>query len=98
MNDKIPPIHPGEHLLEDFLNPMGIKPGQLAASITVPSHWIREIVQGRRPITAEIAIKLGRYFGMEYEFWIRLQNRYDLDVALDLLTDRLEYEVQPLAA
>ena len=98
MDDKIPPIHPGEHLLEDFLKPMGISPYELASSITVPPHWIVEILQGKRPITAEMAIRLGRYFGMEYQFWINLQNRYDLDIAMDALAGRLEVEVLPLAA
>ena len=73
-----PPIHPGEILLQEFLEPMGISQYRLAKSISVPQRRISEIVQGKRAITADTALRLGRFFGMEAQFWLNLQSRYDL--------------------
>ncbi|NIO10172.1 MAG: HigA family addiction module antidote protein [Deltaproteobacteria bacterium] len=92
------PIHPGEILLEEFLNPMGISQYRLAKDISVPQRRIGEIVQGKRAITADTALRLGRFFGMEAQFWLNLQARYDLLRAEDELSSRLKKEVRPHAA
>lgn len=85
-------VHPGEVLLEEFLNPMGLSQNKVAVSIGVPARKIRGIVHEKRKITADTALKLGRFFGMSAEFWLGLQSQYDLDVATDALADRLEKE------
>ena len=92
--EKLPPIHPGEILLEEFLQPMGISQYRLAKDISVPPRRINEIVHGKRSITADTALRLSRYFGMSERFWINLQSRYDLEVEKDRLKDRLIQEVQ----
>ncbi len=92
------PIHPGEILLEEFLNPMGITQYRLAKNISVPQRRISEIVHGRRGITADTALRLGRFFGMEAQFWLNLQSRYDLLCAESNLEKRLDDEVTPHAA
>jgi len=92
------PILPGEILLEEFLQPMGITQYRLAKEISVPQRRIGEIVQGRRSISADTALRLGRYFGMEAQFWLNLQTRYDLIRAEAELNERLEHEVTPHAA
>ncbi len=92
------PIHPGEILLEEFLQPMGISQYRLAKSISVPQRRISEIVKGTRRVTADTALRLGRFFAMEAQFWLNLQARYDLLVAESALADRLENEVSPHAA
>ena len=96
--DKIQPIHPGEILLEEFLKPMGISQYRLAKDIGVPARRINEIVHGKRAITADTALRLGRYFGMSPQFWIGLQTHYDLEVEMEKLTNRLEREVRVYAA
>lgn len=98
MAKKITPIHPGEILLKDFLEPLGISQYRLAHAISVPPRRINEIVLGTRAISADTALRLGRFFGMESEFWLNLQSRYDLEVAKDKLAGRLKTEVRPLAA
>ena len=97
-NKKLPPIHPGEILMEEFLEPMGISQYRLAKDISVPPRRINEIVHGKRSITADTALRLGRFFGMSPQFWLNLQTRYDLEVTHDLLEDRLDEEVQTLQA
>jgi len=92
------PIHPGEILLDEFLNPMGISQYRLAKNISVPQRRIGEIVQGKRAITADTALRLGRFFSMEAQFWLNLQARYDLVKAEDELSNRLNKEVRPHAA
>jgi addiction module HigA family antidote len=92
------PIHPGEILLEEFLRPMGISQYRLAKNISVPQRRISEITQGKRAITADTALRLGRYFGMEAQFWLNLQSRYELLRAAAELDERLENEVTPHAA
>ncbi|MGB3911717.1 MAG: HigA family addiction module antitoxin [Pseudolysinimonas sp.] len=76
------PIHPGEILLEEFLNPLGISQYRLAATIGVPARRINEIVHGKRSISPDTALRLSRALGTSDRFWLNLQNRYDLDVAL----------------
>jgi addiction module HigA family antidote len=92
------PVHPGEILLLEFLEPMELSQYALAKAIGVPPRRINEIVLGKRAISADTALRLGRYFGMEPQFWLNLQSRYDLDVARDELGNRLEREVRPRAA
>lgn len=94
---KLPPIHPGEILLEEFLKPMGISQYQLAKDIGVPSRRINEIVHGKRAITPDTALRLSRYFGLSEPFWLNLQTRYDLETEKDKLADRLVREVRVYA-
>ena len=91
---KMPPLHPGEILLEEFLQPMGLSQNKLALDIRVPARRINEIVLGKRRITADTALRLAKYFNMSPQFWLGLQVDYDLDVAEDRLATRLETEVQ----
>ena len=92
--NRLMPIHPGEVLAEEFLTPMGLSQNKLAMDIHVPARRINEIVQGKRRITADTALRLARYFGMSPQFWLGLQMDYDLDVASDELADRLDREVR----
>ncbi|MDZ4184749.1 MAG: HigA family addiction module antitoxin [Desulfuromonadales bacterium] len=89
------PIHPGEILLTEFLEPMGISQYRLAKDIGVTPRRVNEIVHGRRGITADTALRLGRFFNMEAQFWLNLQTHYDMEVAMDALQDRLDKEVHP---
>jgi len=93
---KLPPIHPGEILKEEFLKPMKISQYRLAKDISVPPRRINEIVHGKRSITADTALRLGKFFGISPQFWLNLQTRYDLEVTEDLLRDRLDKEVHAL--
>ena len=92
------PVHPGEILLEEFLRPMDISQYRLAKDISVSQRRISEITQCKRSITADTALRLGRYFGMEAQFWLNLQSRYDLLQAEGELDKRLDKEVRPHAA
>jgi antitoxin HigA-1 len=94
---KIKPVHPGETLSEEFLSPMGLSQNRLAIDIGVPPRRINEIVLGKRRITADTALRLGRYFSMSPQFWLGLQMDYDLDVEEDQLADRLDREVRVFA-
>ena len=96
-NRDLEAIHPGEVLLDEFLVPMGISQYRLAKDVSVPQRRISEIVQGKRGITADTALRLGRFFAMEAEFWLNLQARYDLSRAEDELGKQLDKEVQPHA-
>ncbi|WP_429884953.1 HigA family addiction module antitoxin [Geoalkalibacter halelectricus] len=91
----LPPVHPGEILLEDFLKPMGITRYRLAKSIGVPQRRVDEICAGKRAITADTALRLARFFGTDAQSWMNLQSAYDLEVAEDALADRLKREVTP---
>jgi addiction module HigA family antidote len=91
---KMPPLHPGEILLEEFLKPMNLSQNRLALDIRVPARRINEIVHGKRRITADTALRLAKYFKMSPQFWLGLQMDYDLDVAEDQLADRLDQEVR----
>lgn len=91
------PIHPGEVLLEEFLEPMGITQYRLAKAIHVPARRINEIIKGLRGITADTALRLSRYFGSSERFWMNLQARYELEVEKDRLGDRLEREIHTVA-
>jgi addiction module HigA family antidote len=97
-NEKLlSPIHPGEILMEEFLEPMGISQYRLSKDISVPPRRINEIVHGKRAITPDTALRLSRYFGLSERFWVNLQTRYDLEIEKDRLRDRLEKEVQVYA-
>jgi len=89
-NAKIPPVHPGEILIEEFLKPMGLSQNRLANDIGVPPRRINEVVLGKRRITADTALRLAHYFNMSPQFWLGLQMDYDLDVEEDRLSVRLE--------
>lgn len=91
----MPPVHPGEILLEEFLIPLGITPNRLAIELGVSPSRIHEILKGKRGITAETALRLGRYFdNIGPEFWLNLQQHYDLEVARDSLAERIASEVR----
>lgn len=90
---KLAPIHPGEILLEEFLEPLEISQYRLARDISVPPRRINEIVLGKRAITPDTALRLSLYFGLSERFWMNLQTRYDLEVEKDKLEDRLKKEV-----
>lgn len=92
---KLAPIRPGEVLMEDFIGPLGITQHRLAVAIAVPPRRINEIVHGQRRITADTALRLGRYFGTSAQFWINLQSHHDLEVEADALGDTLE-AIRPL--
>jgi addiction module HigA family antidote len=98
MANKLPPIHPGEILLEEFLEPMGISQYRLAKDINVPPRRINEIVLGKRAITPDTALRLSLYFGLSERFWMNLQTRYDLEVVKDRSQKRLKREVRVYAA
>jgi addiction module HigA family antidote len=91
---KLPPIHPGEILHEEFLAPLGISQYRLAKDTSVPPRRINEIVRGSRSITADTALRLARYFGTSEQFWLNLQTHYDLEIEKDRLGDRLVREVK----
>ena len=89
-----PPIHPGEVLAEDFLKPLGITEYRLAKGTRVPPRRINEIVHGVRSVSADTALRLGRFFGTSEQFWLNLQGRYDLERERDRLGDTLTKEVE----
>ena len=93
MAKKLEPVHPGEVLLEEFLGPMGLSQNALARGIGVPPRRINEIVHGARRVTADTALRLGRFFRTSPEFWLGLQMNYELDTESDRLKGRLEKEV-----
>ncbi len=93
--EKIAPIHPGEVLMEDFIQGFGITQNKLAVSIGVPPRRINEIVHGKRGITADTALRLAKYFGTSAQFWLNLQTHYDLDRAEDRALDQID-AIQPL--
>ena len=98
MTDKLyPPIHPGEILMEEFIEPFGITQHKLSVAIGVPPRRINEIVHGKRAVTADTALRLGKYFGIDPQFWLNLQSRYDLELAEDNVADEIE-AIRPLAA
>ena len=97
MAKKLAPIHPGEVLLLDFLEPMAITQYRLAHALSVPPRRINEIVHGKRAVSADTALRLARFFGTSEQFWLNLQARFDLEVERDRLGARLKSEVQVFA-
>ena len=95
--NKMSPVHPGEILMEEFLTPMGISQYRPSRDISVPPRRINEIVHGTRSVTADTALRFGKYFGVSPQFWMNLQAHYDLEQEQDRLGDRLEQEVQTYA-
>ncbi len=95
---RLPPVHPGEILRDEFLTPMDLSVYRLAKAIKVSRPRLNDIVIGRRAVTTDTALRLGRYFGTTPEFWINLQTRYDLDVAERTVRHKIEREIQPHAA
>jgi antitoxin HigA-1 len=93
MATTLPAVHPGEVLLEEFLEPMGLSQYRLAKDVSVPRRRVNEIVHGKRAVTADTALRLARYFGTTPRFWLNLQAQYDLDIEADRLGDRLDREV-----
>jgi addiction module HigA family antidote len=96
MRRNLPPIHPGEILLEEFLRPLGLSQYRLAKDTSVPPRRINEIVRGTRAISADTALRLARYFGTSDRFWLNLQAHYDLEMEKERLGKRLLNEVQIL--
>jgi antitoxin HigA-1 len=94
---KLAPVHPGEVLLEDYLEPLGLSQYRLAQDISVPARRINEIVHGKRAVTADTALRLARYFSTTDRFWLNLQARFDLETERDRLGRRLVEEVAVLA-
>ena len=94
--ERLPPVHPGEVLLEDFMKPLGLTQYRVAKDIGVPALRISQIVRGRRGITADTALRLARYFGTSAAVWLRLQARYDLEVAEAKIATRINREVKVL--
>ena len=93
MAKKLSPITPGDVLLEEFLRPMNITQNQLAKDINVPANRISQVIHGKREITADTALRLGKYFGLEPEFWINLQVRFNMKIARSKVGKKIEKEV-----
>lgn len=93
---RLPPVHPGEILKEEFLEPLGLSQTRLAAATGISGRRVGEIVQGKRAVTADAALRLGRYFGTTPEFWLNMQTHYELEVARDRVGAEIEDEVAPL--
>jgi addiction module HigA family antidote len=94
MPKKLPPVHPGEILYEEFMEPLGLSQSKLGRDLGVSPRRINEIVHGKRAVTADTALRLGRYFGMSAEFWLGLQLDYDLDIAKDKMQKILAKQVK----
>jgi len=94
---KLEPLHPGEVLRTEFLEPLGLSQNKLAIAIRVPARRINEIVMGKRRITANTALRLARYFKMSPEFWLGLQMDYDLDLEQDEFENEIASEIKPMA-
>ncbi len=98
MEEKLKTVHPGEVLVEEFLKPLGISQEQLATDVGMSPRRVREIAQGQRRLTADVALRLARYFGTSPQFWLGLQMDHDLDVAEEAMAERLKREIRPYAA
>jgi addiction module HigA family antidote len=94
----MPPVHPGETLLEDFMKPLGLSANRLALDLHVPVTRIGDIVRGRRAITADTALRLARYFAASPQFWMNLQANYDLEATHDRLGEQIRDQVKPRRA
>ena len=95
---RLPPVHPGEILREDLMKPLGISVNRLSRDLRVPVTRMSEIVNGRRGVTADTALRLARYFGTTPEFWMSLQAAYDLDLVQRVSSDRIARDVHPREA
>ena len=92
---RLPPIHPGEILREEFLKPLGLSMNKLAGALHVPANRVSQIVEGRRTVTGETALRLARYFGTSPEFWLGMQKDYDLQIARDSFEAEVTRQVHP---
>lgn len=92
---KLPPVHPGEVLLHEFIEPMGLSQNKLALAVHVPARRINEIVLGKRSITADTALRLSTYFNNSPQFWLGLQTDYELDIAEDKFEQKIKQEIIP---
>ena len=95
---RLPPVHPGQILRDDYLIPMGFSVYRLAQELRIPRPRLNDVVLGRRGVTVDTTLRLGYYFGTTPEFWINLQTRYDLDVADRTVRRQIEQEIKPYAA
>lgn len=95
--DKLPPVHPGEILREDFMQPLGLSANKLSLDLRVPVTRIADIIHERRGITPDTALRLGRYFNTSARFWLNAQSAYDLEAAEDEFQEAIERDVHPLA-
>lgn len=95
---RLPPVHPGEILREDLMKPLGLSSNRLARDLSVPVTRITEIVNGRRGVTTDTALRLARYFGNTPQFWMNLQAAYDLNVAMNSSAEKIIRDIQPLRA
>ncbi len=95
---RLPPIHPGEVLREELMRPYRLSVPRLAQALGVSASRLRAVLAGRTPITADLALRLGRYFGLSPAFWLNLQQHYDLSVAADAMQDRIDREVCPFVS
>ena len=93
--DKLAPIHPGEILKEDFMDPLGLTAASLGKTLDVPSNRISQILQGKRAFTVDTALRLERYFKVSAEFWMNLQQNYDLAIGKDMLLDKIKSTIHP---
>jgi len=97
--DKMPPIHPGEVLREDYMSPLGLSQSRLAMDLRIPLQRLHAVLKGKRAVSLDTALRLARYFGTSAEVWLNLQSRYDLEKAEDdALPERIAREVRPAAA
>jgi antitoxin HigA-1 len=96
--NKMRPIHPGEVLREEFLEPLGLSANALAIALRVPAPRVNDIIRERRAITPDTALRLARYFGTTPQFWLNLQTSYDLKIAIQESGDRIERDVLPNAS
>ncbi len=96
--ERLAPVHPGDILLHDFIEPMGLTRYKVAKFTSVPQRRIDEICNGKRAVTAGTAMRLGRLFGMSAQTWMNLQTQYDLEIAENELGDKIDQEVMPIAA
>jgi antitoxin HigA-1 len=93
-NDKLPPVHPGEVIREDFMKVRGLSPSVVARGLGVAPATVHLLIRGRRGVSGELALRLARYVGTTPEFWIGLQGQYDLDVAQDEAEERIVRQVR----
>lgn len=91
---KLDPVHPGEILKEDFIEPADLNPAQLAKFLAIPSNRLYQILSGKRSMTVDTALRLERYFKVSAEFWLNLQKNYDLEVGKDMLWDKIKHDVK----
>lgn len=95
-NEKLKPVHPGEILLEEFINPLNLTTEELAKDINLPLNLIQDIILEEKPITTEIALRLSKYFGLSERFWLNLQLKYDLEITKDKLENKINSEVKTI--